>query len=245
MAPGPDDAAIEPIHQALADNELLPAEHLVDASYPDAGSLVTIQVQDMDLVEPVLTNQHWQQRAQEGFDIANIHVDGEANVATCPQGQTSRTWSATHDTRGNAIINIRFDRPACAACANRSQGMQSETGPREVTARPKAQHQALHAARKRQHTSEFKAAYAARAGIEGTLSEGVRISDLRRSRYWGQAKTHLQHTSSLPQPSIFAALVRGSAIHHVRGRGHLPLSSSWLRLPKQAGLILGRLHLLE
>ncbi|MGO8946062.1 MAG: transposase [Ktedonobacterales bacterium] len=32
-----------------------------------------------------------------------------------------------------------------------------------------------------------------RAGIEGTLSQGVRRSKLRRSRYIGLARTHLQH----------------------------------------------------
>jgi transposase len=35
--------------------------------------------------------------------------------------------------------------------------------------------------------------YARRAGIEGTISQGVRTFDLRRSRYIGLAKTHLQH----------------------------------------------------
>jgi len=32
-----------------------------------------------------------------------------------------------------------------------------------------------------------------RAGIASTLSQGVRAFDLRRSRYIGLAKTHLQH----------------------------------------------------
>jgi transposase len=32
-----------------------------------------------------------------------------------------------------------------------------------------------------------------RAGIEGTLSQGVRGFGMRRSRYVGLAKTHLQH----------------------------------------------------
>jgi transposase len=31
-----------------------------------------------------------------------------------------------------------------------------------------------------------------RAGIEGTLSEGIRAHGLRRARYIGLAKTHLQ-----------------------------------------------------
>lgn len=193
VAPGPDYAAVEPIHQALAEKDLLPAEHLVDAGYPAAETLVTSQQQGIDLVGPVSSHHHWQQHAQEGFDIASFTLDWDAKVSTCPQGQTSRKWSATHDTRGNPIINIRFDRDACAAGACRSQWTRSASGPRELTVRPQAPHQALQAARKRQRSPEFKATYAARSGIEGTLSEGVRVRDLRRSRYRGQAKTHLQH----------------------------------------------------
>jgi transposase len=51
---------------------------------------------------------------------------------------------------------------------------------------------ALQTARQRQHTSEFKEVYAKRAGIEGTLSQGVRAFGLRRCRYVGEAKTRLQ-----------------------------------------------------
>ena len=35
--------------------------------------------------------------------------------------------------------------------------------------------------------------YRRRAGIGGTLSLGTRVMHLRRSRYVGLAKTHLQH----------------------------------------------------
>jgi hypothetical protein len=37
-------------------------------------------------------------------------------------------------------------------------------------------------------TDTFKKQYASRAGIEGTISQGVRSMDLRRSRYIGLAK---------------------------------------------------------
>ncbi len=47
--------------------------------------------------------------------------------------------------------------------------------------------------RARQQTLEFKQQYAKRAGIEGTISQGVRRSDVRRARYIGLAKTRLQH----------------------------------------------------
>lgn len=48
---------------------------------------------------------------------------------------------------------------------------------------------------RREHmkTEELKTAYARRAGVEGTISQGVRVLGLRRSRYIGQEKTHLQH----------------------------------------------------
>jgi transposase len=54
-------------------------------------------------------------------------------------------------------------------------------------------HAALPAARQREQTEEFKEYYKKRAGIEGTISQGVRAFGLRCSRYLGQAKTALQH----------------------------------------------------
>jgi transposase len=59
--------------------------------------------------------------------------------------------------------------------------------------RPHLYHEALQTRRKHQLTAEFQNQYAARAGIEGTLSQGVRAFGTRRSRYIGLAKTHLQH----------------------------------------------------
>lgn len=49
------------------------------------------------------------------------------------------------------------------------------------------------AARKLQTTKEFSKQYALRQGIEATISQGVRAFGLRRSRYIGLDKTHLQH----------------------------------------------------
>ena len=44
-----------------------------------------------------------------------------------------------------------------------------------------------------QQTEEFKERLAPRAGVEGTIAQGVRAFELRQSRYSGVAKTHLQH----------------------------------------------------
>jgi transposase len=63
-----------------------------------------------------------------------------------------------------------------------------------LTVRPQAQHEAIQAARQRQETETFKAQYALRAGVESSISQGVRRFDLRRSRYIGLARTHVQQT---------------------------------------------------
>jgi transposase len=58
--------------------------------------------------------------------------------------------------------------------------------------RAEGRHQALQIARERQQTEAFKQVYRKRSGIEGTLSQTIRSYGLRRSRYVGKAKTHLQ-----------------------------------------------------
>jgi transposase len=152
----------------------------------------------VEVVGPVPPDNHWQARAGQGFAVACFAVacfavDWEARRVICPGGHTSTKWSATHDNRGNAIINIRFADKDCRACPQRAQCTTSQKGPRHLTIRPRAEYLALQAARQYQTTSDFKARYAARAGIEGTLSQGLRVCDLRRARYTGLAKTRLQH----------------------------------------------------
>jgi transposase len=52
---------------------------------------------------------------------------------------------------------------------------------------------ALYTRREQQQTPEWQKVYNRRAGIEGTISQGVRAFGLRRARYLGLAKVHLQH----------------------------------------------------
>ena len=58
---------------------------------------------------------------------------------------------------------------------------------------PEAQHEALRVGRAREQTADFAAEYARRAGVEGTIAQGVRSSRLRRTPYFGHTKTHLAH----------------------------------------------------
>ena len=61
---------------------------------------------------------------------------------------------------------------------------------------PQAQYEALREQRRIHASEEGKKLYDKRAGVEGTISQGVRVFGLRKSRYRGVAKTHLQHIAT-------------------------------------------------
>ncbi len=178
------------IQDHLAAREVAPSEHIVDRSYMSADHLVTSQTDGIELVGPVGEDQSWQARANEGFGAACFVIDWEVQQATCPQGKVSVVWKPTTDRGGHEVVTIRFGHHNCGACPVHAQCVSSERA-RALTIRPQAHYEALQAARERQGTEDFKARYATRAGIEGTISQGTRISDMRRSRYIGEAKTRL------------------------------------------------------
>jgi IS5 family transposase len=64
---------------------------------------------------------------------------------------------------------------------------------RQLTLRPRHLHEALRTARDEQTTDAWKARYRIRAGIEGTISQTVTVTGIRRARYTGIAKVHLEH----------------------------------------------------
>lgn len=230
LATTADVEMTETIHAALAGKDLLPSEHFVDTAYVDAEHLVTSRTDyQLDLFGPVPPDSSWQARTGSGFDISCFVIDWEAQTVPCPEGRVSKSWRPRQDGDGNEVIEIRFDRYDCHACARRPQCTKAKDHPRTLRLRPQAQHVALQTARQRQDTPEFKERYKTRAGIEGTISQGTRSFDLRRSRYIGLPKTHLQHVvtaaainltravswvmgtpKAQTRPSRFAALAPGT-----------------------------------
>ena len=95
----------------------------------------------------------------------------------------------------------------CQGCPSRSRCTQSIRHTRRtVTIRPREQYLALKQRREQEETKEFKQIYAKRAGIEGTISQGVRVMGLRRSRYIGQEKTHLHHVATAAALNVVRSL---------------------------------------
>jgi transposase len=185
------------IQQGLARVGLLPAQQLVDTGYLRARNLLSSREHhQIDLVGPVFVDHQWQALAGTGYDMAHFRVDWDREVVTCPQGRRSAGWYPTHTPAGQPAIQVASAPADCFACPARAQCTRAKGQPRGLTLQPRAEHEAVQAARQRQTTAAFRAAYARRAGIEGTVSQAVRAFGLRRARYRGLRKTHLQHVAT-------------------------------------------------
>lgn len=101
----------------------------------------------------------------------------------------------------------------------------SQTTGRVLHVRPQVAYLALQARRQEEHTQAFRQAYQTRAGIEGTLSQAVRGMGIRRSRYDGLHKTHLQHV--LTATAINLVRIDAVLTHTPRGKTR---RSSFMRL---------------
>jgi transposase len=194
MATEGDVTQVREIQTELKAKNLAPKTHLVDAGYTSGEEFVTSRRErGIELLGPVREDNQWQAQAKEGYGLASFKIDWEHKSVLCPQGKPSRYWKPGQDICGRATVKAVFHTSDCESCAVRSLCTRSEKGPRSITFRERAEHEALQEVRQLQHTSEFKAAIDVRAGVEGTMSQGVRAFELRRTRYIGLARTHLQH----------------------------------------------------
>ena len=116
----------------------------------------------------------------ECIENSAFTIDWETHTATSPQGKQSRKWQPDTDVAGQDVVQIRLAKKDCQARPVRSACTRAETEPRTLRVRTQGYHEVLQAARQRQRTDQFKEQYAKRAGIKGTLSQGMRAFDLRR-----------------------------------------------------------------
>ncbi len=189
-APVVDREALAGVHGALAARGLLHGTHLVDAGYIGADALVASRRDHaVTLFGPVPQDQQWQAKTDEGFTLRDFQLDWERAIATCPAGCASASWTPDHN-QGRPVVKIRLSTTDCKACALKPRCTRSA---RRLLTPRRDEHKALVAARAREAEEAFAVEHHRRAGIKGTISAGVRALHLRRARYIGLAKTHLQH----------------------------------------------------
>jgi transposase len=222
-----------PIQQALVDKDLSPQEHLVDAAYVSSELLVQSRDdQGILLRGPTRPSQGWQTQVDGAYTIDQFAVDWDQQQVRCPQGHLSIAWWEHGGGQGSRPIIVEFDKHTCGPCPVRAACTRAKHTGRRLRLPPRNQSEALAAAQTWLASEEGQQLYKRRAGVEGTLSQGVRAFGLRRTRYWGVAKTHVQHVAiaaainidrivawldarprAQTRTSRFAALAPANALH--------------------------------
>ena len=185
------------IHQGLLDKALAPGDHLVDAAYVSADLLVqSVQDYGIDLRGPTRPDVSWQVHVEGAYRPDDFHLDWEQQWARCPQGKQSISWTERLDAHDRPFIQVQFSQRDCTPCDHRALCTRIKSSQaRVLKLHPQPQHEAFKAAQAWFESDEGKRQYRRRAGVEGTISQGVRAFGLRRTRYRGLDKTHLQHVA--------------------------------------------------
>lgn len=188
-----DSTQVQPVHDGLARRGLEPGEHLVDGGCTSAAIVLAARAQGIDLIGPLPPASDRPTREAKGFALTDFAIDRDAKSATCPRGEKSRYWGTTR-MDGHPRIVVIFPEYGCRNCKVRPACTSGFT--RRLTLHPREEHDLLQRRRAEQNTDAWKQCYAKRAGVEGTISQAVRTTGIRRSRYRGQAKTGLAHVFS-------------------------------------------------
>jgi transposase len=187
----------EPIQQALIDKDVPPQEHLVDAAYISSELLVhSRDAQGIALRGPTRPSQGWQTQVEGAYTVEQFAVDWDQQQVRCPQGHLSVAWWEHGGGQGSRPIIVAFDKHTCGTCPVRPCCTRAKHTGRRLRLPPQDQYEALQAAQTWSASEEGQQRYKRRAGVEGTLSQGVRAFGLRRTRYRGLPKTHLQHVAT-------------------------------------------------
>ena len=174
----------------LQARDLVPEVRLVDSGYVSGEVLASHAQVGIELVGPLKQEGGWQH--ETGYGVSAFQVDWQQQQVRCPQGQLSQNWCPGRHNHGEEVIRVSFSAVTCQACPVKEFCTKREKLGRIVTLSPQPVHEARSRRRTEQSTPAFQQRYALRAGIEGSISEGVRSYGLRHARYRGQSKTQLQ-----------------------------------------------------
>lgn len=202
-----DVSCTDLIQKSLQENNLLPSRHLVDTGYIDARLIIeSSRKYGIELFGPMRMNPSWQSR-EGGIDAAQFQIDWNHKQARCPMGKQSAYWHE-YQTKEYArpVVKIRFRNEDCQNCASRPKCVRNKKAGRSLQVPGREMYEALERTRRKLASDEGRSEYKKRAGIEGTISQGVRRGTLRRARYRGLEKTHLQEVATATAINIVRAV---------------------------------------
>jgi hypothetical protein len=129
---------------------------------------------------PTRKNPTWQARTEGAYDHYKLDIDWKNEQIRCPQGKISKSWYR-FTTGGKLYSKVLFRDEDCNPCQDRHLCTKGKK--KVLILPPQAQYKALREQRRIHASDEGEKLYNKRAGVEGTISQGVRAFGLRKTRY--------------------------------------------------------------
>lgn len=142
----------------------------------------------VNLLGPVWEKHTWQD--VNGYEIEAFAIDWANRTVTCTQGHTRNPWTMRDHRRNHELTRVKFKRVECEPCP--VHDLCTIHPRRTLSFHEETVFKAVQRRKEEQHTDDWRKQYGKRAGVEGTVSQCVFALGMRRSRYRGLAKTHLQ-----------------------------------------------------
>ncbi|MCD9874747.1 transposase [Streptomyces guryensis] len=216
---------------------LPPSSRAIVSPYDTSAHKVTVS-------GPLKSNPTRQHRQNEGFARDDFHIDYDRRQVTCPQGQVSQGWHGPYPTSSPTaapLIVARFTKSQCRPCPARTQCTSTADSTRTVGFPPRELRDLQLRVRTEQQTPEWKTRYAVRSGVEGTVNEFAHGHGMRRCRYRGQGKAHIQHVltaiavnierlSGLPPAEEAQTPRQPTAFQNYLDQREIPRPKSWRTL---------------
>src|SRR5690606_33005280 len=104
-----DVEVLPSIQSALQDLNCLLKLQLVDMGYNSAGLFRDSQLNyGIELISPLRLSRSWQAKENKGFALADFQIDWERQVAVCPMGKESSSWTLSPKRQGYDVFYIKF-----------------------------------------------------------------------------------------------------------------------------------------
>ncbi|MCF6766632.1 IS1182 family transposase [Thiotrichales bacterium 19S3-7] len=193
-----DSMTVNIIHDSLKNKHLLPEKHLVDSAYMSAVHLYSSKLEfDVELVGPVRSSRKPKNFLEGSYTVEDFDIQWANKKIICPNGKESSSWRQTNTGNSPEHIDVVFRAADCKKCLNQKFCTQTKSGRKKFNLLEEKFYTVNLEARNKMKTDEqYKKTYRKRSGIEGTISNAVNMHSLRKSRYVGLQKTHLQEISN-------------------------------------------------
>lgn len=185
-------AVLDDVQDILAAGGVTASEHSVDEGYATGEAVDKAAHDGIELVGPLVLDHSGQAKEGLGYDRDSFDIDGDTQQATCPPGHLSRSWTRREHPGGDGAA-IGFHRQGCQPCPVRAHGTKSALEGRQIVIGSRTLDDLQRKNRADRNDPDWKRRYNRRAGIEGTISQGVRGLPLRHCQDSGLTKTRVQH----------------------------------------------------